>query len=225
MRRPRALIGVTLVATLLGLLLVLQLRAQGAAGGLEALSAQDLTTLIASVNDRNATLRAEADALASELRSVSSSSQSGQSNIGQLASDLRRLRLWAGLESITGRGVVVDIAGPVTAGAVNDLLDELRLAGAEALAVETVRVVPGVVVAGSPGALSVDGVALDQDVRISAIGKPQALQAILERPGGIVSRIAVGQLDVVVEITPTEAPLQLPGTTRDLVPAGASPRI
>jgi uncharacterized protein YlxW (UPF0749 family) len=224
-RQPRALLAVTTVAFVLGVLLVMQLRAQNSAGGLEQLSAADLTVLIANLNDRNNLLRTEVAGLEADLRGVEASGASGEGNVGRLRSDLSRLRMWAGLAAIEGRGIVVTVSGPITADAVNDLLDELRLAGAEAIAIEDVRVVAGTTVAGQATALAAEDRSLGSVFEITAIGSPPALQAILDRSGGIVSRIAVGQPDVIVEVTPSDAPLQLPATRRDLTPAGATPRI
>jgi uncharacterized protein YlxW (UPF0749 family) len=225
LKQPRALTAVTLVAFVLGILLVMQLRAQDSVGGMEQLSAADLTVLIANLNDRNNLLRAEVADLEADLRAIEASGASGQGNVGRLQADLTRLRLWAGLDAIEGRGVVVAIVGPITADAVNDLLDELRLAGAEAIAVAGVRVVPGATVAGTPAALSIEGVDLGRAFEVHAIGSPQALQAILDRSGGIVSRIAVGQPDVSLEVVPSETALRLPATERDLTPDGATPRL
>jgi uncharacterized protein YlxW (UPF0749 family) len=224
-KAPRARAAMTVVAFIMGLLLVLQLRAQGSAGGLGQLSAQDLTTLIASLNLRNGQLRDEVALLEAQLRDMSDATANGRTNVGQLEADLLHLRLWSGLEPVQGRGLVVVIDGPITADAVNDLVDELRLAGAEAIVIGDVRVVPGSVVAGEPGALVLVGAPLGPEVRIEAIGSPSALQAILSRAGGIVSRIAVAQPDVVIEVMPRETPLVLPATTRDLRPKDAKPRI
>lgn len=225
MKTRRARAALAMVAFIMGLLLVLQLRAQGSAGGLGQLSAQDLTTLIVNLDLRNGQLREEVAQLESQLRDMSTATANGQTNVGQLEADLLRLRLFAGLDPVQGRGVQVDIVGAITADAVNDLVDELRLAGAEALAVGGLRVVPGSVVGGEHGALLMEGVALPARLRIEAIGSPAALQAILNRAGGIVGRIAVAQPDVVIEVTPRETPLRLAATKRDLRPRDARPRI
>ena len=107
MKQPRALIVVTTVAFVLGILLVMQLRAQNSAGGLEQLSAADLTVLIANLNDRNGLLRAQVGELEADLRGLEASGASGEGNVDRLRSDLTRLRLWAGLEAIEGRGIIV----------------------------------------------------------------------------------------------------------------------
>ncbi|MFI5254456.1 MAG: DUF881 domain-containing protein [Candidatus Limnocylindrales bacterium] len=214
----------TVVAFVLGLLLVMQLRAQESAGGLQQLSTQDLTQLIANLNVQNGQLSAEAADLDSQLRSLTAASANGQVSVSQLQDDLRRLRLWGGLDPVRGQGVVVDVSGPITSRAVNDLLDELRLAGAEALAVGDVRVVPGTIVAQASAGLSVEGEPLAARFSVQAIGSPAALQAILSRSGGIVSRILVAQPDVVIHVTQSATPLELPATTRSLAPADGKPR-
>ena len=86
----------TVVAFIMGLLLVLQLRAQGSAGGLGQLSTQDLTTLIASLNLGNGQLRDEVAQLEAQLRDMSDATASGRTNVGQLEADLLRLRRWSG---------------------------------------------------------------------------------------------------------------------------------
>jgi uncharacterized protein YlxW (UPF0749 family) len=108
----------------------------------------------------------------------------------------------------------------VTADAINDVLNELRSAGAEAVAVESVRVVPGTVVGGGPGALSVENVALPGTVAVDAIGDPTNLAASLVRPSGIVGRIQAAQ----PEVEPRDM-LVLPATERSLQPADGRPRV
>jgi uncharacterized protein YlxW (UPF0749 family) len=222
-RTRRGILAVTAVTFVLGLLLVIQLRAQSAGGGIDALSTQDLTTLIANLNQRNAQLRDEVSGLQAQLGQLTSAQTSGQSNVGELQTELQRLRLWEGADAVRGRGVVVTVSGPISPAAANDLLNELRLAGAEALAVEDERVVPGVVVGGEPGTLTLDGAPLPDPFRVRALGNPPNLQAILQRAGGLVSRIEVSEPSVVIEVG--EVTTTLPGSTRTLVPADAKPRL
>ncbi|HXX60438.1 MAG TPA: DUF881 domain-containing protein [Candidatus Sulfotelmatobacter sp.] len=211
------------VLFLMGVLLVVQFRAQTANGGLNGLTTQDLTTLIANLNDRNAELRGEVADLQAQLRTLEATQLAGASNVGQLQSELQQLRLWAGLDPVYGDGVDVVISGPITAAASNEILNELRIAGAEAMAVDGVRVVPGTVVGGDPGGLSVENVALPTPFHLQAIGDPANLQAVLQRAGGVVSRIAVAQPDVTIEVGATT--MTLPGTDRDLDAPDAKPQL
>src|SRR5204863_263548 len=59
LRRPRSQLALAIVAVLLGVLVVIQLRAQSGGSRLDALSAQELTDVVANLNTRNELLRAE----------------------------------------------------------------------------------------------------------------------------------------------------------------------
>jgi uncharacterized protein YlxW (UPF0749 family) len=223
MRRPRSQIALAAIALLLGFLLVVQVRAQQAGSGLEAQSSQDLTLLIANLSTRNDSLRAEAADLQRQLDSMAAARSRGETSIGQLRGDLERIRLWAGLEPAAGPGVRISVVGRVGATAVADIVNELRNVGAEAIAVDDVRVAPGTVVAGPPGALSIDNTALGERITIAAIGNPQALTGALTRAGGIAAQVQATYEEVAVEVTPVDA-LELPATDRTLVPVLGQPR-
>jgi uncharacterized protein YlxW (UPF0749 family) len=224
MRSRRAQWTIGFVALVLGFLAIVQLRAQAGGVGLANLSSQDLTTLIASLNQRNTQLASEVSTLEAQARSLQQARAQGVSAMGGLRDDLDRIRLWAGLDPVTGRGVVVECAGPISADAANDLLNELRIAGAEALAVNSVRVVAATVVAGPPGALSVENVPLTSPFRVYAIGNSINLTASLTRVGGIVSQLQVTSPDVQLTVTPEDS-LVLPATDRSLLPVDGKPRL
>ena len=75
---------------------------------------------------------------------------------------------------MAGQGIVITIQGQIGGDGVEDLLNELRNAGAEAIAVAGVRVVGGVVVAGTPGELSIENEAIGDAFEIRAIGSPRS---------------------------------------------------
>jgi uncharacterized protein YlxW (UPF0749 family) len=224
MRSRSAQLTIALVALLLGFLSIVQLRAQAGGVGLANLTSQDLTTLIANLNQRNGQLSTEVDTLRTQARDLQQARSLGVSAVGGLRQDLASIRLWAGLDPVTGRGVTVDCTGPMSADAANDLINELRLAGAEALAIDGVRVVASTVVAGPPGALSVENVALGSSFQVSAIGNSINLTAALTRVGGIVSQLQVTSPNVQLAVSP-ENSLVLPATDRSLIPADAQPRL
>lgn len=173
MRKRRNQVSMAIVAGILGLLVVIQLRAQASATGLEALSAQELTQLVANLNTRNDQLRVEIATTERELADLAAAQARGDTSAVQLNRDLGRVRAWAGLDAVTGSGIRVTVAGKISGAGIEDLLNELRNAGAEAIAVDDVRVVPGSVVAGGPGALSVENSSLSDPFEISAVGNPR----------------------------------------------------
>lgn len=215
---------VTAVALVLGLLVVVQLRSQATAPGLAGLSAQELTVLVANLNTRNDQLRTEVASLQAELDALKSAQARGETSVDQIRSDLDRTQVWAGLVAATGPGVTINVAGPISAGGVEELMNELRNAGAEAISIGGVRAVASSVVTGTNGALAVDAVALTSPFEIDAIGSSQTLTGSLTRPGGVVAQLAATDPSTVVTVTPVDR-VAVPATKKSLVPSHGSPHL
>jgi uncharacterized protein YlxW (UPF0749 family) len=210
------------VTFVLGLLVIVQLQTQASSAAFAGLSSQDLTVLVANLNDRNDQLRREVATLEQNLAVLTQNAERGDASIDELRTDLGRIRLYAGLEAATGAGVVLTIHGPIDGPGVEDLANELRNAGAEAIAVESVRVVPGVVVTGNAGSARVGEEALQDPFVLLAIGSPDKLTGSLTRSGGIIAQLSATQPDVVVEVTPVDR-VDVPASDRDLIPASGRP--
>ena len=203
-----ALFGFALV---FGFLLVVQYRAQADSGGLAELSAADLTTLIANLNTRNGQLVAEESTLRARLADLQTAGSQHGRVVASLHDDLSRVRRWSGLEAVSGRGVRITVDGPIHAAGLNDLLNELRSAGAEAIAIEDVRITASDVVADLADGLAVGDRSLPASVTVSAIGNSQVLTAALTRVGGIIGRIQVSQPEVTISVASSDG-LTLPAT-------------
>lgn len=223
LRAPRSQVLVAAVAFLLGLLVVGQIRAQAGNKTLEGLSSQDLTFLVASLNTRNEELRREIATLDRQLATLEVGGSRGASSVNEIQADLDRIRAWSGLDRVGGDGIAITINGPIGPRAIEDLINELRNAGAEAIAIEDVRVVPGTVIGGLPGSISVDDTALGDPLTIRAIGPPETLMGSLTRAGGIVAQLAATDPDAVIDVEAADR-MTLPATTRNLVPTHGRPR-
>jgi uncharacterized protein YlxW (UPF0749 family) len=224
MRRPKDQLALTAVAVVLGLLVVAQIRGQQTEAGMAGLSAQELTLLIANVNTRNEQLRTEVASLEKQLTDIGAAKTRGESAVDALRADLAKVRSWAGLVAVTGPGVTISVRGAIGGDGVQEVINELWNAGAEAVAVDAVRIVPGVVVAGAPGAVSVDDTPLADGFTISAIGSPQILTGSLTRIGGVIAQLGAPYPDATLTVTPVDR-VAVPATDRDLVPADARPRL
>jgi uncharacterized protein YlxW (UPF0749 family) len=224
MHRPRAQLTIAAVALLLGLLVVVQIRAQAGNAGFAQLSSQDLTVLVANLNARNDQLRREVSTLEDELAALNQNRARGEESLDELRADLRRVRAYTGLDPVGGPGVTISISGPIDGSGVEELINELRNAGAEAIGVGDVRIVNGVVVTGAQGAASIAGARLGVLFELSAIGAPDKLTGSLTRSGGVIAQLAATEPDVSVTVTPVDR-IELPATTRSLVPAHGRPRL
>jgi uncharacterized protein YlxW (UPF0749 family) len=225
MHDPRSQATVAAVAFLLGLLVVVQLRTQTTDSGLQNKSAQDLTGLVGNLNTQNDRLRAEITGLQTQLDELRSDHSLGASSIEQIQAELAKIRAWAGLDPIAGKGVTITVSGEIDATGVNDLLNELRNAGAEAVAVEDIRVVARTTVSGVPGSLDVGGFLLRDPFRIEAVGKPETLVGSLTRAGGIIAQLGATNSTVTIEVQPVESLMTLPATRTNLVPSHGHPRV
>lgn len=215
---------VAAVAGLLGILVVGQLRGQAGVPGLSNLSATELTQVIANLSTGNDRLRGEIATLTRQEAELAAARDRGETTVDQLTEDLARIRAWAGLSAVTGQGIAITVNGAIGGDGVEDLLNELRNAGAEAISVAGVRVVMGVVVAGAPGALSVENVVIGDAFEIRAIGSPQILTGTLTRTGGVIAQIEATYPDARLTVTPVDR-LSIPATERTLLPANGEPRL
>ena len=218
----RGNVAIAGVAVILGVLVVGQLRGQANVPGLSALSAQELTLLIANLSDHNDQLRDEIATLDQQATTLEAATANGQTTVGALRSDLARIRAWSGAIAMTGPGIVITVRGPIAGDGIEELLNELGNAGAEAITVADVRVVPGVVVAGAPGDLSVENTALGDVFEIRAIGSPEILLGSLTRSGGIVSQLGVAYPDARISVTPLDS-VAIPASERTLIPGHGRP--
>jgi uncharacterized protein YlxW (UPF0749 family) len=224
MRSPRSQIALAIVALLLGFLVVTQVRSQAGGTGLEDRSAQDLTLLVANVSTRNDQLRGEVADLGRQLESIVAAQARGDTSAGQLRADLVRIRIWSGVDAAEGQGLRVVLRGPATAKVLADLLNELRNAGAEAIAVGGVRVVPATIAGGAPGAVSVEDTLLEDPLEVVAIGNAATMTGTLTRSGGLVAQELATNPGLGIEVTPADR-LLVPATARDLAPRVAKPRL
>jgi uncharacterized protein YlxW (UPF0749 family) len=222
---PRSQALVAAVAFILGILVVVQIRSQAGNNTLAAMSSQDLTFLVANLNTRNDQLRREIATLQSQLAALESGGSLGATSVNEIRAEIDRIRAWAGLDPVGGRGIEITVGGPITAWAVEDLVNELKNAGAEAIAVEDVRVVPGTVFGGGGGGggLSVDDTALGDPFTIQVIGPPDTLTGSLARAGGIIAQLAATDPDATIDVQEATE-MVLPATTRNLVPSHGLPR-
>lgn len=211
------------VALVIGILLVGQLRSQARPLELSTLTAQELSELVTTLRSRNVEL---ADALSQRtelIRTFELAEVEGRSTIDVRQAELDRIEAFGGLRAVVGQGVVVRMEGPFDPTAINDIIFELRGAGAEAIAVDDIRITARSVAVLGASAIEIDGVELGRVVEISAIGSPTGLDTALQRPGGQLTLLEQS-LGIQFQVTQVaDTTLTLPATRRDLSPRAAVP--
>ena len=216
-----AQLSLVVVAMLIGVLGVGQLNSQARPTQISSLSAQELSTLIETLTARNRELRSGLADIREQLREYEVSGPQGQSALQVSREDLRRITAFGGLAPVDGQGIVMDVDGDLDAIALNDLINELRNAGAEAIAVDGVRITARSVAIEGPRSLQVDGVDVGRHFTLRAIGSPDGLLSAMQRPGGIISQLKLF-ISATIVVTQAEA-VQLPASKVSLLPVTGKP--
>ncbi len=190
------------VCLTLGFLIAVQvqtLRSQQMTGTMRA---PMLMERLVSAQEQIQQLRAEVDKLRLQLREYEGAMAEGRTATERLTAELDRLRVLAGLTRVRGSGIVVwlkDADKPPPAptpevsaelGIVHDtdlllLVNELRAAGAEAIAINDQRVVATTAVRCIGPLIAVNGVRISPPYEVAAIGDPDKLEKALTMPDGI----------------------------------------
>jgi uncharacterized protein YlxW (UPF0749 family) len=175
-----------LLCLLLGFGLVLQFRTQAAIQQHRTAPADQVTTVGALLRSI-ATLREELADLQREPASAGPDTGESAEQIQTLLQELATLRAFNGGVELLGPGVEVQIAMPIAPQDLHDLLNDLRGAGAEAMALNDHRLVASSAITGSDDELRLNGTPLSRPYNIRAIGAATALERALTRPGGMVA--------------------------------------
>jgi len=183
-------ISITLVAFLMGFLVMAQFATQQRMDSKRAAaSGADGALLISNLVEGNARLRQEIGELNAQMSSYRSATD--QTRAQAMQDELERLEMLNGAVEVAGPGAQVTLEGPVTVLDLHDLLNELRNAGAEAIALNGQRVVASSVIAPmAEGGIAVDGAVARHPYTFAAIGDPATLESALLRPGGLLAVFA-----------------------------------
>lgn len=141
--------------------------------------------LLSELVEANRRLRDEVELLNTQL--VSYQEENRGAVLEDLVAELNRVRVLNGMVEVSGPGIELLIDGPVSALDLQDLVNEVRNAGAEAISLNDQRIViNSVFMVGEKGTILLDGQSLRRPYRMQAIGDPDTIEGALLRPGGLV---------------------------------------
>ncbi len=194
--RGQRLFVVSLIAVLLGFLVVVQLRSQALVA--RSLANQDNTSIALLINDlnhANGQLLQQSLALVERQRALQQGLVTGGADTQAIEKELTILRVVAGLLPVHGPGLEIRIEGPVMDFELQDALNSLRNAGAEAAALNGYRIVDGTPIISHGSALRVAGHPVSSPYVLSVVGDPEQLETAAD--------ISASSLQTRVQVTIT----------------------
>ena len=181
--------SLTILCFVLGLLLMAQFRTQRMTSrALLTTSSAEQLAIISSLVENNARLREEMEALEEQLSEYQQAT--GRAVLGPLVEELNKVKIINGLVEVSGPGVEVSIDGPIGVLDVQDLINELRNVGVEALTINGERLtLYSVVTSTEDGAITVNATQLSRPYILQAIGQPETMETALLRRGGLIATL------------------------------------
>jgi uncharacterized protein YlxW (UPF0749 family) len=171
---------------MVGFLLVAQVRTtEGLRDRLATEREEDLARILADLSRESDRLQSELTEGRLTLAAVQNSAQSDELALATLQRRLDDLRILAGVVPAEGQGVQLVVTDPdrlLLQDQLVDTVQELRDAGAEAIAVNGVRLIASSAFVTGQGRLLADGHPLDVPYRITAIGPAETMAKALTIP-------------------------------------------
>ena len=226
--QARVLRGASILAcALLGFLLVAQFRATENLGErLDVEREEDLAQILADLSAESDQLQEEITSLRLTLLAFENSAETEDLALRSLQRRLNELQILAGTVAVEGQGIrmtIDDPAAQVTQELLVDTIQELRDAGAEAIAVNDVRLVASSAFTTRNGRLLVDGQPLTPPIVITAIGPADTISEALAIPGGSLDSLqsrpeVVARVESLEELTVPERAEAVPFVFGEPIP-------
>ena len=167
-------------------------------------------------------LKEEKDSLTAQLEEQNKKISQYESSLASesqafkiLVEEMEKVRMTAGLTDVEGRGVTVTLedsrnfsqgAGSVETNAflihaedILSVINELNVAGAEAVSINGQRIIGTSSVRCSGSVVNVNGVKIAAPFVVSAIGEPDVLESALIFPGGVVDTLSPWGIQITIK--------------------------
>src|SRR5207237_4475032 len=175
--RVQRLIVISLIGLALGFLIVIQLRSQAAVA--RTLAAQDDTSVALLINDLNHAnnqLIQQSAAHSQQEAQLRQALTAGGTDSQAIVKELTTLRVVSGEVPVHGPGLEIRIQGPIMDFELQDALNSLRNAGAEALSLNGYRIISSTPIISRGQSLLIGGRTVSAPLVLLVIGDPEQLQ-------------------------------------------------
>ena len=203
MRNRPVYVYMAIILFVIGFLAVIQLRTQTRIREADqARSTSDQGVIISKLIDANAALRNEIADLQKKIAEYDVASSGA--HLETLVADLNRIRILNGTVETTGPGIRVVIVGDVKVTDLQDVVNELRNAGAEAICMNGQRIVAHSIITQDRESIIANNARIYQPFILEAIGDADTLQRAMQRKGGLLELIRYNSPNVIVSLSKEE---------------------
>jgi uncharacterized protein YlxW (UPF0749 family) len=146
----------------------------------------------------NAGLRSEVQKLEGGIRAYNQAAE--RAVLPQMVEELVRMRIVNGHVDVAGPGVEVRVGAGVSAVDLQDMVNEVRNVGAEAISLNGLRLGITSTVSQDQHGIILDGVRIEAPYVFQAIGDPATMETALRRPGSQLGILQVTYPGLRVEV-------------------------
>lgn len=233
-----AVLSMTAICVVLGVIIGVQVKTvhlQTASSAIDVQRASELSLELKKVMEERDALQEQLSVSQLKLQQYEESTDNESHIIQLLKDDLTKARMASGEMAVTGRGVVVTMNDSSTAsqGAQADInaylvhaedllsvINELNVAGAEAVSINGQRIIGTSSIRCAGSIVNVNGVKIAAPFVIHAIGDPEVLEAALRFPGGVIDSLSPWGIEISVKRADA---IEAPGYTQGFLYKEASP--
>jgi uncharacterized protein YlxW (UPF0749 family) len=226
MRKNHFLFALTLICVLLGMIIGIQYNTVKKQNSLtENQRLTELTATLKKVQDEKDALQTHLDEKEKIIKDYENGLNYG-ATVGNLQSEIAQLRVFSGLTEVQGPGIMVTMndssikkggdsnAYLVHAEDILAVINELNVAGAEAVSINGQRLVGKSSVSCAGSIVMVNGERVAAPFEILAVGDGDILQSALKFPGGVVDNLAPWGIEIIIK---EEAEVVVPPYTQTVL--------
>lgn len=199
-------IAMTAVCILLGIMLALQyksINANQSLASFENKRMDELKTDLIKLQDQKNSLQERLKELENENQTYAKVKAGDSDAAQQIQDNLNKARIFAGLESVKGKGIIVTLDNnayiQVEDYDILNVVNELRAAGAQAISVNEERIVAMTEIREAGQYIMINGKQSSAPFTIKAISDPDNLERSLTLIGGVVEGLEDAQLNVSIK--------------------------
>ena len=201
-------ISLTLVCLIMGVMAAWQfdsVRANQQVASFEKMRVSELVEDILQERNNNEKLQQRIEELQSELEAFNSEEQTGRDAIMQMEREVMAARVIAGLETVRGAGLIIemDTSGDrvIEDWHMLELVNELRASDVQAMSINDERIIATSEIRKAGRYIMVNGRQLVTPYIVKAIGEPRRMENSLRLLGGTIEKFELFDFNVTITQT------------------------